>query len=140
MGVKYLPLNYQQWQQMRNSSIEENLLNGNFTKDLYKQYKKHLGWFRYLILKQAQILLVPDKVNELLGLGKNPLSIPMLNLYKLSRKIRLKSLLKNVILPSAYKKEILALDKIPLNPDKIKSPGPCRYKHEKAAILSASNY
>ena len=110
MGIKDLPLNYQQWQQMRNSSIEENLLNGNFTKDLYKQYKKHLGWFRYLILKQVQILLVPDKVNELLRLGKNPLSTPLLNLYKLSRIIRLKSMLKNVILPTDYKKEILALD------------------------------
>jgi hypothetical protein len=110
MGVKDLPINYQQWLQMRNSSIDENLLNGDFTKDLYKQYKKHLGWFRYLILKQAQTLLVPDKVNELLGLGKNLLSTPMLNLYKLSRIIRLKSLLKNVILPSAYKKEILAMD------------------------------
>lgn len=110
MGIIDLPLNYQQWQQMRNSSIEENLLNGNFTKDLYKQYKKHLGWFRYLILKQVQILLVPDKVNELLRLGKNPLSTPLLNLYKLSRIIRLKSMLKNVILPTDYKKEILALD------------------------------
>lgn len=110
MGVKDLPQNYQQWLIMRNSALQENLLNGNFTKDLYKQYKKHLGWFRYLILKQAQMLLVPDKVNELLGLGKYPLSSQMLNLYKLSRIIRLKSLLKNVILPSAYKKEILALD------------------------------
>jgi len=110
MGVKDLPINYQQWLQSRNSSLNENLLNGNFTKDLYKQYKKHLGWFRYLILKQAQILLVPDKVNELLGLGKNALSKPMLISYKLSRLIHLKSLLKNVILPSAYKKEILALD------------------------------
>ena len=69
-----------------------------------------MGWFRYLILKQAQILLVPEKVNELLNLGKNPLSHPMLNLYKISRIIRLKSLLKNAIMPSAYKKEIMALD------------------------------
>lgn len=110
MGVKDLPPNYQQWLHMRNSSLNENLLNGNFTKDLYKQYKKHLGWFRYLILKQAQTLLVPAKVKELLGLGKNPFSTPLLSLYKLSRIIRLKSFLKNVLMPSAYKKEILALD------------------------------
>ena len=110
MGIKDLPINYQQWLQMRNLSINENLLNGDFTKDLYKQYKKHLGWFRYLILKQAQILLVPDKVNELLGLGKNPLSAYMLNMYKFSRIIRLKSMLKNLILPPAYKKEILEMD------------------------------
>jgi len=110
MRVKDLPINYRQWLQSRNSSLNENLMNGIFTKDLYKQYKKHLGWFRYLILKQAQILLVPDKVNELLGLGKNPFSSTMLNLFKLSRIIRLKSLLKNMIMPSAYKKKILALD------------------------------
>lgn len=110
MGVKDLPQNYQQWLIMRNSALQENLLNGNFTKDLYKQYKKHLGWFRYLILKQAQTLLVPDKVNELLNLGKNSFSAPLLNLYKLSRIIRVKSLLKNVLMPSEYKKEIRALD------------------------------
>lgn len=110
MEIKDLPINYHQWQHMRDLSINQNLLNGDFTKDLYKQYKKHLGWFRYLILKQAQILLVPKKVNELLNLGKNPISVPMLNLYKLSRVIRLKSLLKNVILPSAYKKQIFAMD------------------------------
>lgn len=110
MAVKNLPVSYQQWLQMRNSSIEENLLNGNFTKDLYKQYKKHLGWFRYQVLKQVQILLVPEKVNKLLGLGKNPFSVAILNFYKLSHFICLKALLKNVILPSAYKKEILALD------------------------------
>lgn len=84
MDIKDLPINYQHWLQMRNTAIKENLHNGTFTKDLYKQYKKHLGWFRYLILKQAQILLVPDKVNELLGLGKNSFSKPMLILYKLS--------------------------------------------------------
>jgi len=110
MGVKDLPQNYQQWLIMRHSSLHKNMLNGDFTKDLYKQYKKHLGWFRFLILKQAQILLVPEKVNELLNLGKNPLSATLLNLYKLSRAIRLRSLLKNVIIPVAYKKEIMALD------------------------------
>jgi hypothetical protein len=110
MGIRDLPINYQQWLQKRNSAMEENLINGHFTQDLYKQYKKHLGWFRYLILKQAQSLLVPDQVNELLGLGKNPLFVPMLKLYQLSRIIRLKSLLKNIIIPSAYKKEILAMD------------------------------
>lgn len=110
MGVKDLPQNYQHWLIMRHSSLNENMLNGDFTKDLYNQYKKHLGWFRFMILKQAQILLVPEKVNELLNLGKNPLSALMLKLYKLSQAIRLRSLLKNAILPSEYKKEIMALD------------------------------
>lgn len=110
MGLKDLPQNYQQWLIMRHSSLHENMLNGDFTKDLYKQYKKHLGGFRYLILKQAQILLVPEKVNELLNLGTNPLSAVLLKMYKLIQAIRLKSILKNMIMPAAYKEEILALD------------------------------
>lgn len=110
MGIKDLPTYYEEWLLMRNSSINENLLNGSFTIYLYKQYKKHLGWYRFLILKQAQILLVSEKVNELLFLGKNPLSVSLIKLYKLSRVIHLKSMLKNMILPSAYKKEMIELD------------------------------
>ncbi|HYH55771.1 MAG TPA: oxygenase MpaB family protein [Anseongella sp.] len=118
MQIRDLPSSYQQWLVMRRSALHENLLNGDFTKDLYKQYRIHLGWFRFLILKQAQTLLVPGKVNELLNLGKNPFAAVMLNLYKLSRIIRINSALKNAILPSAYKKEIAALD----NPELKKHP------------------
>ncbi|MGK6352587.1 oxygenase MpaB family protein [Parapedobacter sp. DT-150] len=110
MQVKDLPSGYHEWLQMRASGLHENLLNGPFTKDLYRQYRKHLGGFRFLVLKQAQTLLVPKKVNELLHLGKSPFAAGMLGLYKFSRFIWLKSVLKKAILPSEYKKEIIALD------------------------------
>lgn len=110
MQLNGLPSNYDQWLLMRTAGLHANLLNGHFTKDLYRQYRKHLGGFRFCILKQAQARLVPQKVNELLDLGKNPFADFVLNLYKLSRAIRLKSMLKNVLLPTAYKKQIMALD------------------------------
>ncbi|SEL92735.1 oxygenase MpaB family protein [Parapedobacter koreensis] len=110
MEIGDLPADYQQWSLMRAAALHENLLNGDFTKDLYRQYRGHLGWLRYLVLKLAQALLVPAKVNELLDLGNSPFALIMLNLYKWSRVIRIKSLLKNAILPPAYKKEIIALD------------------------------
>ena len=110
MGLKGLPENYEQWMLMRETHLNENLLNGNFTKDLYKQYKKHLGWFRYFILRQAQIMLVPRKVNELLNLGKLPFLAPALQLYKLSRIIKIKAFLKYMVVPAAYKDEVAALD------------------------------
>lgn len=115
MQLKDLPSGYSQWLTMRASGLHDNLLNGPFTKDLYQQYRKHLGWFRFLILEQAQTLLVPAAVNKLLGLGKNPFAVVMLNLYKLSRIIGMKSLLKNAILPPAYKKEIAGLDSFSSN-------------------------
>ncbi len=110
MMIKDLPNSFEQWQLKRATALEENLVKGNFTIDLYKQYRKHLGWIRYRVLKQAQILLLPTKVNQLLGLGKNPMAAIMLNLYKLSRLIGLKPMLKNAILPPAYKAQIMALD------------------------------
>lgn len=110
MQIKALPSNYNEWQLLRESALQENLLNGDFTKDLYQQYRKHLGWFRFWILKQAQQLLVPQPVNRLLGLGNSPLAKIILELYKLSQLVRIKPLLKNALLPMAYKKEIMALD------------------------------
>lgn len=110
MQINGLPATYHQWLLMRGSSLRENLVNGSFTKDLYRQYRKHLGWFRFVVLKQVQLLLVPEEVNTKLRLGKNPFAAVLLKLYRWSRIVRMKSLLKNAILPSAYKREIAALD------------------------------
>lgn len=110
MKLESLPQNYQEWLIMRNITLNENLLNGDFTKDLYKQYKKHLGWFRYLILIQAQMLLVPKKVNKLLNLGYNPMFKGLIKVYQLSKKAGISSFIKYSIMPPEYKKEIVALD------------------------------
>lgn len=110
MGVKDLPNNFQQWLKLRDAALDENLQKGEFTIDLYKQYRKHLGWFRYNLLIQGQTLLVPRKVNLMLGLGSSSFAHLMIAGYKLSRSLQIKDLLKNSILPAAYKKEIIALD------------------------------
>jgi hypothetical protein len=110
MGLKGLPLTYQEWLLMRESHLEENLLKSNFTTDLYLQYKKHLGVIRYQLLIQAQVLVVPDKVNKLLKLGKIPLLAPVLSVYKFSRILKADGILKEAILPAAYKDQIAALD------------------------------
>lgn len=110
MGLKQLPLNYAEWLIMRNQHLEDDLVKSNFTIDLYKQYKLHLGGFRYKLLLEAQKLVVPEKVKNLLQLGKISLLKPVLTLYKLTRKLKLDWFLKSVILPKAYKAEIKELD------------------------------
>lgn len=110
MELVNLPQNYQEWQIIRNKAVNENLLNGNFTKDLYKQYRKHLGWFRYQILLQAQMVLVPKRVNKLLNLGYNPMFKGLIKVYQLSRRVGISSFIKCMIMPPEYKKEIIALD------------------------------
>ncbi len=110
MELVNLPQNYQEWQILRNKAVNENLINGNFTKDLYKQYRKHLVWFRYQILLQAQMVLVPKRVNKLLNLGYNPMFKGLIKVYQLSKRVGICSFIKCIIMPPEYKKEIIALD------------------------------
>jgi hypothetical protein len=113
MGLKNLPANFNEWLIMRNEHLHQDLVKSDYTIDLYKQYRKHLGGIRYLVLKESQKLVVPEYVNDLLNLGKINWITPLLIFYKASRKIKMDGLLKAIILPSAYKKQIKALDAEP---------------------------
>ncbi|MEI7587188.1 oxygenase MpaB family protein [Runella sp.] len=112
MGIGGLPTNFDSWQQMRQEHIQENLLSSDFTLDLYRQYKKHLGSGRFFILKKAQILVVPKRVNKLLKLGNLPIFTSAIITYKFLRLLKIENYLKNVILPEAYKPQIAALDTV----------------------------
>lgn len=111
MGIQGLPKTFSHWEVMRKTHLNQNLENSAYTKDLFQQYKKHLGGFRYLALLEAQKLVVPHKVKELLGYRQYSLLSPFVYPYKLSRKIYLDSLVKAILLPSEYKEEIRALDR-----------------------------
>ncbi|MDB5012956.1 MAG: hypothetical protein JWQ25_1158, partial [Daejeonella sp.] len=62
MGIKGLQENYKDWMVMRDQHLQENMISSNFTVDLYKQYRTHLGFARYHVLKQTQVLVVPERV------------------------------------------------------------------------------
>lgn len=110
MAIPDLPLNYKAWVVMRNEHLRDNLVKSKFTVDLYKQYRKHLGVVRFKLLVEGQILVVPERVNQLLQLGKFSLLTPILKLYKVTRLFKLDWFLKSVILPPEYKAEIKQLD------------------------------
>ncbi|RVU00484.1 DUF2236 domain-containing protein [Mucilaginibacter limnophilus] len=110
MNIPGLPENYSEWAVMRESHLNDNLIKSDCTVDLYKQYKKHLGFFRYVILMQVQALLSPARVKKLLDLKESGIFKPIICVYKLCRKINLDGLLKEAILPANYKVQIKALD------------------------------
>ncbi len=110
MGVKQLPENYEAWITMRNQHLEDDLIKSNYSLDLFKQYRKHLGRLRYLLLIESQKLVVPARVKTLLNFGKIPWIAPLLFMYKLSRYIKMDRVFKGIILPSAYQQQIKALD------------------------------
>jgi len=115
MKLKGLPENYNAWLIMRKTHLDQNMEKSVLTVDLYKQYKKHLGSVRYKLLLEAQILVIPAEVNQLLNLGKFSTLKSALVIYKFFRKIKLDNFLKSIILPDKYKKEIKDLDSNPAN-------------------------
>lgn len=112
MGLRGLPTTFEKWSAMRQEHLAQNLNHSNYSVDLFMQYRKHLGPVPYRILLETQTLVVPRQVQLLLGFRKISLLYPLLALYKVSRSMKVDWLLKSLLLPSKYKKEIMALDNL----------------------------
>lgn len=110
MGLKDLPLTYTEWLPVREAHLNEDLQKSHYTDDLFKQYKKHLGFLRYRILIEGQKLVCPEIVRNLLGFNKLYVLKPTVFLYKISRTLYMDWLLKKLLLPSAYKDQIKEID------------------------------
>jgi hypothetical protein len=110
MNIPDLPATYEAWLPVRDAHLDADLKKTKYTVDLYKQYRKHLGPVRYWVLKEAQLLVVPPQVKRLLWFGNNSLLTPVVPFYKWSRNWKGDRLVKALLLPPAYKKQIAALD------------------------------
>ena len=110
MKIQDLPQSYSQFKKMRKAHLRNDLIYSEFTKDLYLQYRKHLGPVRYFLLLETQNLITPAKVRKSLGFKRPSLLTPLLWMYKLSRNFKLDKLAKALILPAEYKAEIKSLD------------------------------
>jgi len=110
MNLNGLPGDYTDYLSMREEHLQQNLINSKFTIDLYRQYRKNLGWLRYLILKQVQLVLVPDAVKLILPIRKISWIRPLVSLYKFFRLIKVEKAFKMALLPNAYKAQVLKMD------------------------------
>lgn len=110
MGLAQLPNTYAEWVCARQTHLEQDLEKSELSEDLFKQYRKHLGVIRYRMLLEAQKLVVPPRVSSLLNFGSFRWMQPLVPLYQFSRKLKMEWLIKDLLLPSAYKEQIKALD------------------------------
>ncbi len=110
MGLKELPLTYAEWIPEREAHLKADLQKSEYTVDLFRQYKKHLGAMRFKVLIEGQKLVVPERVKELLQFSDFSLLSPVVPIYKVSRLMKMDWLLKNILLPSDYKDQINELD------------------------------
>lgn len=113
MGLVGLPQTFNDWKKMRQGHLQENMQYGNFTKDLFCQYRKHLGTMRYRILIESQILVMPQQVRRLLAFRRTSFLVFCIPVYKIIKWVKADWILKALLLPSMYKNQIEALDVAP---------------------------
>jgi hypothetical protein len=113
MGLSALPATFEEWLPSREEHLRQDLAHSQWTDDLYQQYRKHLGAFRYFLVRQLQGVLVPELVREMLGLKRSLFIRASVPLYRLCYKVGLDRPIKAVLLPEEYKEQVAALDVAP---------------------------
>jgi hypothetical protein len=107
MGLTLLPANYTEWLISREVHLQNDLVKSKYTIDLYKQYRKHLGSTRFLILCESQKMILPPVAKELLCLNNRQWVKPLLPLYKLLKRMGWDRLVKLILLPKKYRAQTM---------------------------------
>ena len=110
MNVPDLPMSYADWKPDRLAHLNRDLIRSEYTDKLFRRYREQLGGWRYNLLRQAQAVLVPKQVSQLLNLPKKPLLAYSIGLYKVLNALNLRSVVQQILLPTEYLAQIQALD------------------------------
>lgn len=110
MQIPGLPPSYQAWLPVREQHLQADLASSRYTADLFVQYRRSLGGFRYHVMKEAQIRVVPQRVRQLLNFRNFSLLTWLVPWYKVSKRLKLDGLIKAILLPREYQAQIRALD------------------------------
>jgi len=111
MGLAHLPSTYDAWLVSREEHLRDDLQVSRYTKDLFSQYRKHLGWVRYILLLEAQKLIAPEHVRNLLNFKRPSLLKPVIAVYRWSRFLQADALLRRLAIPPLYRKQLVLMEK-----------------------------
>jgi len=106
MHIQDIPADYSDWKMTYEQQVIRNLLKSSFTDNLFQQYRKHLGAFRYFLLLDIQRMLLSKHVNELLGLGRPRFVQLLVPFYRMVRKYRLHEQLILMMVPRKFIKQV----------------------------------
>ena len=112
LQIPDLPLTYGEWKADRELHLRRDLLRSEGTDALYAQYRKHLGAWRYQILRRIQAILAPAHVRGLLRLKRAEWLRPLIRLYPLLVRAGLRSLIQRLLMPPPYLPAIRGLDHV----------------------------
>ncbi len=110
LAIPDLPGTYDAWREDRRRHLERDLANSDLTAELYRRYRRHIGWWRYETLLRVQSILVPDHVRRLLGLEPCGWLRPSLAAYRAMVRIGLRPLVHRLVMPPAILPRIRRLD------------------------------
>ena len=106
LNIKELPDGYEQWRADRQAHLARDLAYSKHTALLYKQYRRHLGEWRYQILLQVQGLLVPDRVRRLLRLPRLAVFAALAEGYVYLDALGLRPLVRRLLVQPRYLGEV----------------------------------
>lgn len=110
--IPRLPGTYEEWQKDRRSHMARDLVFGKHTSMLFDHYRKHLGWWRYQLLLEAQAVLVPEEVRRLLKFSSNKLMSGLAQTYGIVTSGHIRSLVHSLLIPPRYWGEVRSFDRI----------------------------
>lgn len=111
MYIPQLPRTYEEWRMDRREHIARDLVHSKHTSMLYRQYRRHLGLWRYQLLLEVQAVLVPDEVRRLLDFKSNKLISGMVQTYGIVTGGHVRSLVHSLLIPPRYWSEVRSFDR-----------------------------
>ena len=102
LGIPELPDGYAAWRVDRQLHLIRDLVFSERTAELNAAYRRHLGPWRYALLRQIQAALVPESVRRLLDLPVLDWVGPLLPLYPALAQLGLDSLIQRALVPSEH--------------------------------------
>lgn len=111
LSVSQLPGSYDEWRVDRCRHMQRDLNYSKHTSQLFQQYRKHLGWWRYQLLLEVQALLVPNEVRRLLRFDSNILMSGLVQTYGIIGTRSVRSLVHSLLIPSRYWSDVRSFDR-----------------------------
>jgi hypothetical protein len=111
LEIESVPGTYADYLADREAHMHANLVYSPHTDALYRAYRRHLGPWRYEVLRTIQAAIVPERVRALLGLRERPLVRPALRGYALLERLNLRARVQAMVVPERYVAKVRAMDR-----------------------------
>ena len=112
LTISELPESYAEWQLDRHRHLVRDLSYSRHTALLFKQYRRHLGVWRYNLLLQVQAVLAPEEVRRLLRMTPNKLISKLVQTYGFISPLNLQTVVHTLLVPPQYWAELRGFERI----------------------------